>query len=1291
MKFKKAVEKGDEAKVLEIYNKHTGIRRKLNANAIVNEDFLDTYMHVAAKNGMVEFLKLLLYENRGDPNKLNRNKETVLHKICQGSNDSVQYECLQLILQWHNLEKTLASASSLSLNKSNKSSHQNAAPIPKSASSNIKHCLEFVLIDVNINAKDLQGCTALHYAAKYNLPACVQKLISQGAYLFIENLDHCTPCDLAEQCGCKDIALFLESKMLFSKDDDEKDALEDLETELAITEEKQNYGLRIQDLQEEKDTLLLETSQLLRCNVFTAEILLKKHEWSKEALLRAWREDPKNCCEKCGISSLAIEAVTASTTTPSSSTSSGSSSDKKTNAAAGVKANGNRDEHTSDIFKFKLNKLDYHSNVVIARKLSGRYMKKNAIMTDLPATKTTAATTATTLPLDPNQDSILKETNYNNLLSISCAISENNNNNLIVQNASKEKAEDLLKENTCDICLEVFVESEAKKDSSESDEANLIKNDGKENNLLKIMCGHKFCRLCLEQYLTMKIEEGNVIDIVCPAVDCFAIIPKNTVESLISKVTVEKYLQFDLKAFVDSNPSIKWCPFPGCGMAVKNPRLFVENSENVLNELMSYQQDQKYYMDYSKAVDCGSGHYFCWDCLQEGHEPASCQNWKDWFQKILEIKPEELCNTNQKEELTANNLWLVTNSKRCPNQSCNAPIQKNEGCNHVKCYKCKHDFCWICLEPWKKHSSSTGGYFQCNKYEISNKIMHKEKALIAEAEEAHQKTVELNKFVHYYTRFKNHELSYKIEEPLLAMAKTKFEILIAHQQQKQENKQEQEKLTETTSIKATTPAHQDSVKKSQKTFSRKSSFKNSTTSTTENNSYISRNSSSSERDISSSKFTSFKEPASSNSVPNPTTSSLVVADCNEFNNNKNEGKGKEQKETDESPTMTDSNAHIFIEEAIAELLRARRILRCSYVYGYFLDTFGHKKFIFEFIQTEFEEFTENLSQIIARPHLKTPKNRIIRLTNLLKRKRIEFSETIIRGLNSFNDTPPTLKKYSRQRWKYLLKDNIQNDDEFKNNIAISLKELNPKNPWIVDKKGRHTNLLALLNDWPELEHELDSILVSSKDKTEICSNKSCSNHKAINTLSGSLCNYCSIKCMREDHNNYVLKKNSYKLKSNVENVTENSNADPSSSRVSSFLNLKNKSLSIESSNEKDSLNSIKTSVSFDNKSANSKNNLEMDSDVAKKIGHLENEPLSMPSTSQKSSNQTTNGFKGSNNEAGYSDYTVLPYESIFLNLNSNQNDISVIIKNMDNVLNQQNEKKMSKVSKVCNFEVKIKK
>jgi len=38
------------------------------------------------------------------------------------------------------------------------------------------------------------------------------------------------------------------------------------------------------------------------------------------------------------------------------------------------------------------------------------------------------------------------------------------------------------------------------------------------------------------------------------------------------------------------------------------------------------------------------------------------------------------------------------------------------------CLQCKYDFCWVCLEAWKKHSTATGGYFRCNRYEVVKKV-----------------------------------------------------------------------------------------------------------------------------------------------------------------------------------------------------------------------------------------------------------------------------------------------------------------------------------------------------------------------------------------------------------------------------------------------------------------------------------------------------------------------------------------------------------------------------------------
>ena len=73
------------------------------------------------------------------------------------------------------------------------------------------------------------------------------------------------------------------------------------------------------------------------------------------------------------------------------------------------------------------------------------------------------------------------------------------------------------------------------------------------------------------------------------------------------------------------------------------------------------------------------------ECLGEAHAPCGCSQWHQWQQKISEVKPEELRASCAETEDAANCLWLVTNSKPCPN--CKSPIQKNEGCNHMKCSK----------------------------------------------------------------------------------------------------------------------------------------------------------------------------------------------------------------------------------------------------------------------------------------------------------------------------------------------------------------------------------------------------------------------------------------------------------------------------------------------------------------------------------------------------------------------------------------------------------------------------
>lgn len=73
---------------------------------------------------------------------------------------------------------------------------------------------------------------------------------------------------------------------------------------------------------------------------------------------------------------------------------------------------------------------------------------------------------------------------------------------------------------------------------------------------------------------------------------------------------------------------------------------------------------------------------------------------------------------NESQELRAMEKYCTTDeefiermTKKCP--KCKTPIQKNGGCNYMKCTRCGFEFCWLCGADWKTH----GDHFSCNKYD----------------------------------------------------------------------------------------------------------------------------------------------------------------------------------------------------------------------------------------------------------------------------------------------------------------------------------------------------------------------------------------------------------------------------------------------------------------------------------------------------------------------------------------------------------------------------------------------
>ncbi|KAK6327206.1 hypothetical protein J4Q44_G00028510 [Coregonus suidteri] len=719
-KFRKALINGDEGLAYQLYEGSPQFKESLDPNTSYGEPYQhNTPLHYATRHAMTRIIRSFLFSKDGNPNKRNAHNETSLHLLCMGPqilmgegalqprlarpelDEMKRAECLQIILKWTGA-------------KLDQGEYENA----------------------DVNATDNKKNTSLHYAAASGMKKCVEILVKREADLFAENEDRETPCDCAEKQHHQELALSLESQMVFSL------APEDIEAEYAALEHRELYeGLRPQELRRLKDMLIVETADMLQAPLFTAEGLLRAHDWDREKLLEAWMSNSEECCQRSGVHmpSAPPSGFNAWDTLPSPRT---------------------------------------------------------------PRTTRSSITSPDEISLTPGDDD----------------------------------------GTLCGICMcpvSIFEEP------------------------VDMSCGHEFCRACWEGFLNLKIQEGEAHNIFCPAYDCFQLVPVEVIESVVSREMDKRYLQFDIKAFVENNPAIRWCPKAGCERAV---RLSSQGPGSSSSDPFSQPLLR------APAVDCGKGHLFCWECQGEAHEPCDCQTWTMWLAKVTEMRPQELAGVSEACEDAANCLWLLTNAKPCAN--CKSPIQKNEGCNHMQCAKCKYDFCWICLEEWKKHSSSTGGYYRCTRYEVINQVEEQKKDM----------TVEL-------------------EQRLLKTAKEKMEQLSG---------------------------------------------------------------------------------ALSGREGGP-------------------------------PDTT------FIEDAVLELLKTRRILKCSYPYGFFLETKSTKKEIFELMQTDLEMVTEDLAQKVNRPYLRTPRHKIIRAACLVQQKRQEFLASVARGVAP-SDSPEVPRRSfggGTWDWEYL--------------------------------------------------------------------------------------------------------------------------------------------------------------------------------------------------------------------------------------------------------------------------------
>ena len=174
-----------------------------------------------------------------------------------------------------------------------------------------------------------------------------------------------------------------------------------------------------------------------------------------------------------------------------------------------------------------------------------------------------------------------------------------------------------------------------------------------ENQIWFCDCSDKFCKNCIFQYIKLKIEEGQVLNIPCINHECHNLITETKIKSIASPILFEKYLLFKNNEELSKDPFLRWCPRPDC----KGYDIGCLRKNELICNVCQY--------------------HYCYYCGEQWH-------------------PRTKCKANIDKDLDK---WGKAHGlKYCPN--CRRKVEKRLGCDHMTCIICKYEWCWLCGERY---------------------------------------------------------------------------------------------------------------------------------------------------------------------------------------------------------------------------------------------------------------------------------------------------------------------------------------------------------------------------------------------------------------------------------------------------------------------------------------------------------------------------------------------------------------------------------------------------------------
>ncbi|QIW99562.1 hypothetical protein AMS68_005080 [Peltaster fructicola] len=170
------------------------------------------------------------------------------------------------------------------------------------------------------------------------------------------------------------------------------------------------------------------------------------------------------------------------------------------------------------------------------------------------------------------------------------------------------------------------------------------------------------CIKCWKAHINAAIKDGNLDNAKC--LYCEHTLTPSEIRKLLTKPDFNKWLDQAAKTCMERSEEFIACPSATCSWGCYMDK---DSNGNIFTCKLCAMR-------------------YCTECKVPMHEGMTCE--------------EHAARKAQLElENDASIITVKATTKQCP--KCHARIEKNHGCDHMRCTKCKHEFCWECFANYK--------------------------------------------------------------------------------------------------------------------------------------------------------------------------------------------------------------------------------------------------------------------------------------------------------------------------------------------------------------------------------------------------------------------------------------------------------------------------------------------------------------------------------------------------------------------------------------------------------------